>query len=327
MKKLLLILFILLFFGEAYAQYNLVPNPSFEVYDTCPNFAGQIRYAVPWTNPLVGTTPDYFNACDTVGTHQTNVPNNYSGFQYARTGNAYALVVTSAYPPNLAAWNSREYIQVELIDVLIAGVEYCIRWYVSICNKCNYVSNNMGMYFSPVEISYNCPGCPMPLPLTPQFENPLTNNLNDSMGWTEISGSYTALGGEKFIIIGNFHDTSSTVATYTGWTPGSSFWVSSYYIDDVLVTPCDSLTGINEIKEKKQFSIYPNPFNNYFEIKTDKEFIYSATITDIYGNTMFNEPLINSMNKIIELEKLANGIYFLKLVTSKSQYNFKLIKN
>jgi hypothetical protein len=44
---------------------NLVPNGSFEQYDTCPtNVNGtSLQYANSWVNPNAGT-PDYYNACD-----------------------------------------------------------------------------------------------------------------------------------------------------------------------------------------------------------------------------------------------------------------------
>ncbi|MBL7779146.1 MAG: hypothetical protein JNK66_12750 [Chitinophagales bacterium] len=46
---LLLMLFCM---GILHAQ-NLVPNPSFEEYDTCPDFAGQINRAVGYSYTLV----------------------------------------------------------------------------------------------------------------------------------------------------------------------------------------------------------------------------------------------------------------------------------
>ena len=34
------------------AQYNLVPNGSFEIFDTCPVNLSKLNYVIPWNNPL-----------------------------------------------------------------------------------------------------------------------------------------------------------------------------------------------------------------------------------------------------------------------------------
>ncbi len=48
--------------GEAVAQTNLVPNPSFETDSLCPNGGSEIKYASPWYSPT-GGSPDYFRPC------------------------------------------------------------------------------------------------------------------------------------------------------------------------------------------------------------------------------------------------------------------------
>ena len=62
MKNLLLIFCTVLGVASVKGQ-NLVPNPSFELYDTCPNAQDQIEYATGWHKYSEWlTTPDYFNA-------------------------------------------------------------------------------------------------------------------------------------------------------------------------------------------------------------------------------------------------------------------------
>jgi hypothetical protein len=328
-KKYFLFSLLLFFTAQvSFAQFNLVPNPSFEIFDTCPHLAGQIRFAPPWISPQIGYTPDYFNVCDTTPLHQVGVPDNYVGFQYARTGFAYALVATAWFPGNPAAWNYREYIEVELTDSLIGGVDYCVRWYVSACDSCHYISNNIGIYFSDTTISYPCPGCPSPLPFSPQFENPLNHDLNDRFGWTEISGTYWAAGGEKFILIGNFRDTSQTTTTYTGWSnPNSNLYdAAAYFLDDVLITPCDSLTTINENQINHSINVYPNPFYNQINIHSNVEPLQEIYLRDIVGRIILLETNIQKQKKEIILTNLSDGIYLLKIRTNKSEFNFKIEK-
>src|SRR5687768_16803403 len=66
---------------------NLVPNPSFEDYDTCPEFLSQINYAIGWGSSR--QTPEYYNSCAIPFT-VASVPHNYFGSQYPASGNAYA---------------------------------------------------------------------------------------------------------------------------------------------------------------------------------------------------------------------------------------------
>jgi hypothetical protein len=43
---------------------NLIPNPGFEDYTSCPTYAEEIAKAFPWKNLTLST--DYFNACNTL---------------------------------------------------------------------------------------------------------------------------------------------------------------------------------------------------------------------------------------------------------------------
>ncbi|MDO9187033.1 MAG: hypothetical protein Q7W13_13545 [Bacteroidia bacterium] len=94
MKKLLLFfLFIFSFIfckvHHTYAQTNLVPNPSFEQYSSCPSTECGISLATGWYS--AGYTPDYFNGC---ASWPFGAPQNAAGYQYPASGNAYALVGT-----------------------------------------------------------------------------------------------------------------------------------------------------------------------------------------------------------------------------------------
>ena len=63
---------------SAFAQ-NLVPNPSFEDYCSCPDNSGQVYRAIGWTS--FGNSSDYFNCCAPPGAQ--SVPLNPSGYQCA----------------------------------------------------------------------------------------------------------------------------------------------------------------------------------------------------------------------------------------------------
>src|SRR5690348_13496096 len=71
---------------------NLVQNPSFEIYSSCPTSFSQIQLATGWENWLL--SPDYFNVCVPNG-NPASVPNGFNwSYQVPNTGNAYAGLFT-----------------------------------------------------------------------------------------------------------------------------------------------------------------------------------------------------------------------------------------
>ena len=90
MKKICI--YMLLLVSKSLFGQNLVNNWSFEDTVACPMGATQISKATGWDSYKL--TPDYFNYCNTT---QVGVPSNFNGYQYARTGNAYAGFVSFAY--------------------------------------------------------------------------------------------------------------------------------------------------------------------------------------------------------------------------------------
>ena len=61
MKRIFFLFAFLFFASQLKAQVNLVPNPSFEEYDTCPDLLDRVQYATHWMN--FGNSPDYYNSC------------------------------------------------------------------------------------------------------------------------------------------------------------------------------------------------------------------------------------------------------------------------
>src|SRR5580658_4883580 len=117
MKKIAPLLLLLLALSPLSAQ-NIVFNGSFEVYQTCPKYESQIKYAAGWDRPTDGT-PDYFNAC--CGVSQIGVPKNFMGYQEPRSGSCYAgLFLYQSDAPDAY----REYITNELKSPLEKGKVY-----------------------------------------------------------------------------------------------------------------------------------------------------------------------------------------------------------
>lgn len=223
MKKIHLFLYLLQvpILGSLQSQ-NLVPNPSFENYTTCPTSVAQINLASPWVTPTSGS-PDYFNTCAT--SSFCDVPSNFFGIQTPRTGNAYAQVVI--YPSSISL---REYVQTKLFSPLVAGQTYDVSFYICLQDNSYRASNNIGIYISTTAPSIAGLG---PLPVIPQINE--TTVINDIINWTLISGTYIATGGEEYITIGNFYD---DVSSATAINPsGIGMYATFYLIEDVCITP------------------------------------------------------------------------------------------
>ncbi len=207
--------------STAHAQ-NLVPNPGFEYYTTCPNTASQIAHAVPWTTPTAGS-PDYFNACDTTP-NNVGVPANGFGTEPAHSGNGYAGI--RCYTPTPHD-NYREYLEVPLTSPLVAAAVYEISFYASLADPFKYAIENLDAYLSVGAVGPFFTN--VHLLLNPQVTNP-TGMITNKAGWRQVSGLYTASGGESHLIIGNFRSDVATNSQNVG-----GICCSYYFIDDVSV--------------------------------------------------------------------------------------------
>ena len=131
------------------AQQNLVPNGSFEDTLGCPDNYDQLFKTKYWYKPTLGTS-DYFNACD--ATSSTGVPSNVLGFQFAKSGNAYAGLSCgdNNYPLE------REYIQTKLSEKLKRNKKYIISFWVSRADSTNYAVSNISALLSDSPVICNC---------------------------------------------------------------------------------------------------------------------------------------------------------------------------
>ena len=80
------------------------------------------------------------------------------------------------------------------------------------------------------------------------------------------------------------------------------------------------------------FEIHPNPSNNYLYInaKTGNEALMSYTIYDVFGNNVLSKTIGNKsvlIDEEVNIEKLPNGIYHLRLSVGNALESKTFIKN
>ena len=297
MKRLLYL--VLLISSLDIGAQNLVPNPSFEIQSSCPNWGGQLYYAIPWFQPLkymgnnvtISCSTELFDSCSTNSTITT--PNNQAGHQTAKTGTAY--VGFGAYYPNRNF--NREYLESELASPLISGETYCVEYYVSLADTSRSAISNIGAYFSNDSLVYDS-STAWRIPVNPQIINSSFNIITDKDNWVKISGSFIAQGGERFITIGNFSD-SSVVNYATVPTSGAGVMIDSYYfIDDISVYRC--LDTVPVIIEDPNSFFIPNAFSPNGDGNNDVLFVRGKNIQELnlsvydrWGQRVFQTSDIN----------------------------------
>jgi gliding motility-associated-like protein len=286
-------------------QLNLINNPSFEDQLNCPVNAQTtlINNCNGWFTPL-RTTPDCFNPC---GQNAHSVPLNSNGYQYPKSGQCYAGIINS-YRRNNLKINYREYIETKLQSPLINNENYEISMFVTLADKSKYICNSIGIYFSTDSI-YD-PSCLLYcyLSLTPQLQFvDISNTTLDSSNWTRLSFNYQANGTERYIIIGNFLDSLSTVDSLVNW--GSPEEASYIFIDDIFV-------GNYNIPLPNIITPNGDVLNDFWQISDDRISQIKFSIYNRWGELVSesndNEKSWNG--KTINGDNVSDGIYFYNMI-------------
>ncbi|MES2397854.1 MAG: gliding motility-associated C-terminal domain-containing protein [Bacteroidota bacterium] len=289
-----------------FSQVNLVPNFSFEDTITCPSGLNQIYNAIGWSNPSnsINSNSDYFNSCNS---GFLSTPANAFGYQNTKTGNGYA----GFYAFNLAFPNAYEYIETMLADTLKKDTVYCVSLYLSLSEISGYCTNNIGIYFSNNLVTTTTEI----ILVTPQLINTIVV-LSDKDEWMKVEWQYTALGGEKYITIGNFNSTGTSDTVYVGGSvPDGSY----YYIDDVFVGKCEDNTTTN-ITIPNIFTPNNDGINDVFKIASQNITSLNCKIYNRWGI------LVRELTKINEAwdglttsgVKCENGVYYY-VVTARGE--------
>ena len=314
MRNILVIL--LLFYGlttkeQVVIGTNLVNNPSFEDYDTCPANTNQLYRTIYWW----GLSSDYFNACSPSTFYGVSVPLNGYGYQYAHTGNAYAGVGFSTY--YATPTNYREAIKTKLNNTLIANKRYCTKYYVSLAEYSYLYPYNLifldslGMLFTNDSIQDTT--VPV-LNNGVKFQNSLANI--DTINWLKISNSFIANGGEQYLTISNFDSVNNYTAT-------SQLLV---YVDDVSVCECSfnfSLGNDTTLCIGQSLTLSPNmPNATYTWQYGSTDSTYTVTQAGTYWvKAYFAEYGITTYDSINIMYKPAPPTPIVTLITGDSLYS------
>jgi len=317
MKTVLTTIFII-HFASIWGQ-NLVPNPSFEDFSDCPFFIGVMTPVNHWET--YGNSPDYYNAC---AEEAITVPDAFVGYQYPRTGNAMAGIVTYVWEQAPGWPDYRENIGAELLDTLEIGQEYYVSMHINLSGFLPdwqiIAANKTGIRFSTVKYDSLTP------PLPNNFAHIFTDSIvTDTVQWLQVSGSFIADSAYSHIVIGNFFDELETDTLIFGGLPfgGSGAY---YFIDDVCVSEnasdCELITSTQEYRSQLKFSIYPNPTNAELNVsmKVLPTETYTVLVYNYEGRLMFEKPKNIALDLKIDVSGFTEGLYFVKILTDEGEY-------
>jgi hypothetical protein len=298
MKHYLTPLFFLFFVTAVNAQ-NIVLNPDFAAYTTCPTGPGQMAYCNNWYSPNIAT-PDYFNACSSF----MSVPSNVNGYQ-ASPSMAYAGTYTY-----VQGTGAHEYIAAN-IPALIPGGQYKVTIRVSLSDSSTYGTDGLGIFFyklakpdttNPGVISY-----------TPQVDytsyGPITNKIN----WVTLSTIFVADSAYTHMTIGNFKDDAHTTLVLDSSKIGTIWTPFAYYLYDSVALELISGTIVSSSNNVTN-TVFPNPFSDfctlYIGSHTDP---YTLSVMNIQGASVYNIPDITSDEVRIQRNDLPPGFYYYHL--------------
>lgn len=320
-KYLLLLLLIVSTYFPLKAQMNLVPNPSFEDVLFCPNSLGQIYLATPWEN--YGISPDLFCACSPNG---ISVPNNFLNYQFAKSGNCIAGLITYRRPNSPNGPNAREYIGTQLTNPLVTGLKYYFSCYINFAfsQSTNVASNKFGVKFLLSDYDSS------------QSQLLTTNDamiysdslLSDTLSWFKIHGSFIADSSYTHIVLGNFFtDTQTDTLSFAPFPPPDQ---SYYFLDDICLSTdslyCENWTSIQAIPDNSsKLILYPNPVLSNLNI-TAETGIKSIAVKNVFGRQLLFYEGITETSTILNLEEMPSGIYLVEIDFGESILNRKIIK-
>ena len=323
--QILSLFFFLIVSANLFAQTinNLVPNPDFESYNSCPYEPDQVGNLDYWQAHYA--SPDYLNSCaDPLSIPSVSVPSNWWGFQYAASGNGY--VGLACYDDVGLPWPSREMIGADLLDTLIIGERYYVKFNLNSANlpqlllsHDNVGVDRFGVYFSEG-----------PLPdfsYLPNYSHFYVDSVFlDTTNWVAVMGSFIADQEYTRVSLGIFYEDDSLEVVETDTVNGSAAY---FFLDDVYVGNDDIPIPIplSDIKFEAQIniSIYPNPFTDYLILDCPTNNLTFVNIISMEGKSKINSYEISGKT-ILNTSNLPSGIYLIELTNSSFTQKYRLVK-
>lgn len=257
---------LLLAFAQHLRAQNLVPNWSFEEISSCPQNQGDIEKAIGWLTFRGAYSCDLYHVCghpDSCG-----VPLNQTGEQMPSSGQAYAGIHTFSADDGWP-WYTREWIGTQLLSPLVAGTTYYATLKVNLTlgwgtgapltERARFANDHHGLLFTMNQWLQD------DFDAVPGFAQVFgTEVVEDTVGWTMISGSFVADSAYRYVVVGNFFSDEET--NWSLMDPNGTGYLAYYFIDDVCVSPdpqyCAIASGL-AIRPQQAFRVWSDPSSGF----------------------------------------------------------------
>lgn len=315
-SMLMLCCVLLLAAQRCEAQGNLVPNPSFELQDTCPSAPGFVGGAKPLFWEKWNQSPEYFDAC-VVSDTLIDVPQNGMGYQHALDGDAYVGHYT------YGSGEYREYLGCQLLQPLVVGGTYSLAFYANVAMGGNYwapiwASNNVGMLFTMEPNIWTDQDEP-PFAIRNYAHLFSANIISDTANWTLVSGTFVADSAYQYLVIGNFFSNLLTDTVHLFPAPSLGAY---YFVDGVCVTMQGDVGCSFDNSVGQQYDpglrIHPNPTSDWLHITLGETHVTPYTIYDLVGRVVI-EGWVAGGNLKVDVGQWASGEYLLSVGEVRKQ--------
>lgn len=313
MKNINHILILIFISGHFLGQTNLVINPDFETFTSCPTYEDNIIQATGWTS--YKASPDYFNACSISG---LGTPTNVTGYQIPHSGLGYG----GFFAYDNAAANTREILGGALSQTLNIGQTYYVSANFAL-GEIKDISpkfipcNKIGIKFSTIPFSTITP-----VPINNFAHIYSIPIISDTMNWTKISGSFVADSNYKYVMIGNFFDDANTDTIYRPLGTRSYFFVDDICVSTNSLT-CPIINSVETHENILGIKIYPNPANSLLYIDNVSNKNIKISITDVIGIEIYK--CFTETGVQIDLSSFPSGMVFLKIQQDNNLFIKKII--
>lgn len=213
--------------------------------------------------------------------------------------------------------STREYLMCRLDEPLVAGQAYRMSLWYALRLPFQYAIDHIGVWFGADSLSG--PGC-SPLVVAAQVE------LRDASApfllennWTELVDTMIAMGGEQWMVLGNFMPIDSVNGTLAN--PGGIYSTSYYYLDNVSVGQLAS-SAIQELRPVAWWNGTGITLAHIADLDQ-----VDIAVLDLQGRLLYHARRIPTSERI-ELPYLSmeNGVYIIRLRLGNGWTAIKFVK-
>ena len=144
--------------------------------------------------------------------------------------------------------------------------------------------------------------------------------------WPYGDGNALALDKDgNLLAVGEF---SGTFNFNTGTTPLLLSSVTENVLNGFVMKLKGTLSGVSITESGSSLVLYPNPFKNQLEIRSDESLRDARlTLRNLSGQMIFIKSTMDGNNFVVDIPDIPAGIYLFEVVNGSKRFTGKIVKN